>query len=47
MNAGILTTASTHWLGAHEYTLVGQVLVFMGVLAFGVMIWPRVKPFGV
>lgn len=47
LNAGILTTASTHWLGAHEYTLVGQMLVLVGVVAFVVMIWPRVKPFGV
>lgn len=47
LNTGVIVTASAQWFGMSGYLLFGRLLVMLGVLAYTVMIWPRVKPFAV
>ncbi len=47
LNFGILTTAISYWFAAVELALFGRVLTITAVVAYVVMIWPRVKPFAI
>lgn len=44
LNTGVIVTAAAHWFGMNMLSLSGRLLVILGVLAYVIMIWPRVKP---
>ncbi len=44
LNSGVIVTAIAVWFGLPGFAVVGWALALLGVLAFTVMIWPRVKP---
>ncbi len=45
LNGGVLLTATALWFGGLAgLALAGRLLTLLGVAAFAVLIWPRVKP---
>lgn len=46
LNGGVILTAGAHWADATVLGFAGRLLSLSAVLAFAVLIWPRVKPLG-
>lgn len=47
LNAGVIITVMLQWFGMSSHALAGRLFVMLGVLAYVMMIWPRVKPYAV
>ena len=46
LNGGVVLTAVAHWIDSTLLGFAGRMLSLGAVLAFAVLIWPRVKPLG-
>ena len=46
INSGLLLVVSSAWISAVWLPFVGRALELAGVISFAVMIWPRVKAYG-
>ncbi len=46
LNGGVSLTAIAHWFAVDSLALSGRLFVLLAVAAYGVMIWPRIKPLG-
>ena len=44
LNGGAIITAVAQWREMQTYVFIGRLLVLSAVVAYVVMIWPRVKP---
>jgi heme/copper-type cytochrome/quinol oxidase subunit 1 len=46
LNSGVILTAVAHWYNTPTFVLLGRLLVLLAIVAFVILIWPRVRPFG-
>lgn len=46
LNGGVILAAFAYWYANSTLMLTGRLLVFTAVIAYVVMLWPRVKPLG-
>lgn len=44
LNGGLTLSAIEGWFGAGIYSTIGRLAMLAAVVAFAVMMWPRVKP---